>query len=202
MKAVILTGGKGERLKPLTENTRKAYLPLGGKRVVDHIIERLPLGIPYSLSENDSGAVAAISEALTGEEPVMVVCGDNYFSESLDGFAKAYNDNVLIGIYNVKEKTEVKHFGVVELYPDGKLKEISEKPSRPKGTLVSTGIYLFHPNVFGTVKSFARVSPKANIGNLIDYIMLFGPVYTYLFKGKWIDIGTAESYQEALRACL
>lgn len=202
MRAVILTGGSGTRLKPLTENTRKAYLPLGGKRVVDHIIDRLPQGMQYSISENDSGAVAAISESLTGYEPVMVVCGDNYFSESLDGFAKAYSDNVLVGIYDVKEKTKAKNFGVIKLHPDGKLKEISEKPSRPKGTLVSTGIYLFHPNVFATVKSFARFSPKANIGNLIASVMLFGPVYTYLFKGKWIDIGTFGSYQEALRACL
>jgi len=39
MRAVILAGGKGERLMPLTENTHKAYLPLGDKRVIDHIIE-------------------------------------------------------------------------------------------------------------------------------------------------------------------
>ena len=46
MQAVILVGGKGERLMPLTRNTRKAYLPLGNKRVVDHIIDRLPKGMP------------------------------------------------------------------------------------------------------------------------------------------------------------
>lgn len=53
MRAVILAGGKGERLRPLTENTRKAFLPLGGKRVVDHIIDRLPKGTAFHRVYND-----------------------------------------------------------------------------------------------------------------------------------------------------
>lgn len=198
MRAVILIGGKGERLMPLTENTRKAYLPLGNKRVIDHIIERLPKGMPYSISENNIGATAAIAEALEGSEPIMVICGDNYFSESFDGFIQAYHGAVLVGVYNVKTKREAREFGVVKLDSMGQLEEIIEKPTRPQTTLVSTGLYIFPPIVFGLTKDFASSHPSSGIGNLLGHIrFVHYSVYGYLFTGVWIDIGTPESYQRA-----
>ncbi|GAI09555.1 unnamed protein product [marine sediment metagenome] len=199
MRAVILVGGKGKRLMPLTQNIRKAYLPLGNKRVVDHIIDRLPKGISFSISENDSGAMAAISEALTGEEPVMVICGDNYFGESLDGFVQTFTRNTLIGIYDIEDKEKAKKYGVVETYPSGRIRRFYEKPEKPNSTLVSTGIYIFPPVLYQGIKQFARLSPDINLGDLINQLNQYHPVHSYLFEGVWFDIGSHESYQEALK---
>jgi len=198
MKAVILTGGKGGRLMPLTQNIRKAYLSLGSKRVIDHIIDRLPKGTDYSISENDIGAAAAVAESLEGSEPVMVVCGDNYFSENFDGFIKAFTGKPLVGIYDIGAREMAKNYGVVELDSKGKIAWFIEKPKKPKDSLVSTGIYIFPPGVFHLVRHFAELNPKKNLGDLIKHLVVNTPaVYSYLFAGVWLDIGTPESYQKA-----
>lgn len=199
VRAVILTGGKGERLMPLTQNIRKAYLPLGEKRVIDHIIDRLPKGMPFSISENDSGAMAALSEVLIGNEPVMIICGDNYFSDNLDGFIEAFKGDTLVGIYDIRDKRKARNYGVVEVYGE-QIIHITEKPLYSLSTLVSTGLYTFPPRVFPCVHRFAELNPTANPGDLIKHIILFAPpVYSYLFRGLWLDIGTKESYEEAIR---
>lgn len=198
MKAAILVGDKGERLMPLPQNTRKAYLPLGNKRVVDHIIDRLPRDVPYSISENDSGAIAAVAEALKGNEPVMVICGDNYFSNSLDGFAKAYDGVMLVAVYDVKDLELAKRYGVVEIYPSGRIRDFIEKPEHPRSTLVSTGIYIFPPVLFDGVRKYSEVAPNRQLGDLVRRIIFYHPVETFILGGIWIDIGTSESYRKAL----
>lgn len=202
MRAVILAGGKGERLMPLTKNTRKAYLPLGGKRVVDHIIERLPKGTPWSISENDNGAVAALAEALPKDNnPVMIICGDNYFSENLEGFISAYAGYTLVGIYDVGSISRARNFGVVELHRDGRqISQIMEKPRHPTTTMVSTGLYIFPPQLFSLIRDLAVARPRGNLGEMVRCILFTDPVYGHLFKGLWFDIGSRESYEEALRS--
>ncbi|MBA7624610.1 Glucose-1-phosphate thymidylyltransferase [subsurface metagenome] len=201
MRCVILTGGSGTRLMPLTKDMGKAYLPLGGKRVVDHIIDRLPKGMQWSTSENDIGAPAAIAEALPKDNsPVMVICGDNYFSESLDSFISTYAGYTLIGVYDVKSRKKAQSFGVIELHRNERqISQIKEKPMHPATTLVSTGLYIFPPEVFGYIRDLAMAKPRGNLGELIQHILAFSPVYGYLFKGAWFDIGTIESYKEALK---
>lgn len=200
MRAVILTGGKGERLKPLTDNTRKAFLPLGNKRVIDHIIDRLPRGLKYEISEDDSGAVSAVSHSIKNRQPLMVIAGDNYFSENLDGFISAYAGYTLVGVYDVKSLEQARHLGVIELHRDERqISRITEKPAHPATTLVSTGLYIFSPPVFRLINIYADLQPRANLGELIGHLLFFDPVYSYLFRGKWFDIGTRESYEEAVK---
>ncbi len=198
MRAVILAGGRGERLRPLTDKVRKAYLPLGDKRVVDHIIDRLPKWLVFEVSEDDSGAVSAVSHSIKDNSPLMVICGDNYFSDNLDGFIWDYSGYTLVGIYNVNSLDRARALGVVELSQDQKqIIRIVEKPMYPSSTLVSTGIYIFPPEVFGIIHNLAQVKPNTNLGTLISYILSFQPVFSYLFTGIWFDIGTPESYEAA-----
>lgn len=198
MQAVILVGGKGERLMPLTKDIKKAYLPLGSKRVIDQIIDRLPKGMPYSISENDVGAIAAVAEYMEGNEPIMVICGDNYFSSPLDGFAEAYDGNMLVAVYDVKDLELAKRYGVVGIYyPSGRIRDLIEKPAHPRSTLVSTGLYIFPPVLFDSAKRYSEVAPNGQLGDLIRRIVFYHPVEAYLLGGVWIDIGTHESYKEA-----
>ena len=200
MRAVILTGGKGERLKPLTNDTRKAFLPLGNKRVIDHIIDRLPKGLKFEISEDDSGAIPAVNHAIKGRQPLMVICGDNYFSENLDGFISAYGGYTLVGIHDALILERARHLGVIELHLDGRqISRITEKPAHPATTLVSTGLYIFPPEVFCHIRNLAMTQPTANLGELIGHLLFFDPVYSYFFKGTWIDIGTRESYEQAVK---
>ena len=199
MRCVILCGGKGERLMPLTKNVKKAFLPLGEKRVVDHIIDRVPADMSYSLDINNNGAIAALSEVAKASEPIMVVCGDNYFSHGLDGFISAFTGETLIGVTEVENTEIARHYGVVEFYPnDGRIKSITEKPAQPRTTLVSAGLYIFPPSVFSFIHNLAALVPGGNIGTVISHIITTKPVYGFCLPGVWIDIGTHEGYNSAV----
>jgi len=199
VRCVILCGGKGERLMPLTKDVKKAFLPLGDKRVIDHIIDRLPRSMTYSISLNDNGAIAAVAEAATGYEPVMVVCGDNYFSISFDSFQAAYAGETLVGIFEVESLEKAKRFGVVELYAKStQVKSFAEKPEQPKSRLVSAGLYIFPPHVFGLIQELVQLNPKGNLGCVIGRILEKRPVYGFRLSGTWIDVGTIEGYNSAV----
>jgi len=199
VRCVILCGGKGERLMPLTTNVKKAFLPLGDKRVIDHIVDKLPRGMAYSISLNDNGAIAALAEVLTGHEPVMVVCGDNYFSNRLDDFVSAYEGQTLLGVFELENIEEAKRFGVVQFYPNStQVKSLIEKPTRPVSRLVSVGLYIFPPHIFHLVHELAQHNPHGNLGAVIARIMEERPVFGFPLLGTWIDIGTIEGYHSAL----
>ena len=197
MRCVILCGGKGERLMPLTKSTKKAYLPLGQKRVIDHIIDRIPRGMPYSISLNDNGALAALEEAISGDEPIMVICGDNYFSENLGAFASAFEGKTMVGIYDIGDKERAKQYGVVELSPEGQILRLIEKPQHPDTTLVSLGLYVFPPQTFPLISDLAAINLKGNLGLAIIHIMTCESVYGFLVQGTCFDIGTPWGYLAA-----
>jgi len=206
MRVVILIGGKGTRLRPLTETVKKAYLPLGNKRVVDHILDRIPKDFEVIMKEDDTGAISALANALTGGIPIMIVCGDNYFTDSLNTFYKAYswersqtiNPSLsMIGVYDVGSLELAKNYGVVEVDGEGIIKSFEEKPEKPKSTLVSTGIYIFPPVLFPKIKAMAKEKPDGNLGLIIKMIYPRWPVQTYNMKGFWIDMGTHATYKMA-----
>lgn len=197
MRCVILCGGKGVRLLPLTKDTKKAFLPLGGKRVVDHIIDRLPPGMSYALSLNDNGALAALAQVAQGDEPVMVIGGDNFSTCRLDAFIASYQGDTLVGVYDVHSEERAKQFSVVELFTDGRIKTFWEKPAAPRATLVAAVLYIFPPHVFPHIHHLASCRPQGNVGEVIHAISLYQPVYTYQIEGFWCDIGTPEGYEMA-----
>lgn len=202
MRTVILTGGKGERLKPLTDNIRKAYLPLGEKRIIDHVIDRLPEGLRFEITADDTGAVSAISHAIKEIEPVeqdlMVISGDNYINEALHSFISVYDGSTQIGVYNVNNLEQAKKYGVVQFYSgEERIRSLKEKPQEPESTLVSMGLYIFPPSVFDIIHELAAKNPTGNAGDIISRILGSHVVYGYLFSGPWFDIGSIENYQAA-----
>jgi glucose-1-phosphate thymidylyltransferase len=197
MRCVILCGGKGERLLPLTENTKKAFLPLGNKRVIDHIVEVLPEGIPYTISMNDNGALSALREVAQGNKPLLVICGDNYFSDSLSEFVKNYSGNTIVGVYDVNDTEIAKHCGVIKLDKKRSITDFVEKPEKPDTTLVSIGLYIFPPRVFKYISEIAGENPIGNLGLAIMYIRKFEEVFGFPISGRWFDIGSFQGYQAA-----
>lgn len=198
IRVVILTGGKGSRLTPLTYTTRKSYLPLGNKTLLEHIIDRLPSKVKPEISTDNSGVISAINNALRDNSPTMVICGDNYFEFSINDFIKSFNKDTLIAIYDVKDKSKAQQLGVVKLNKEHRITKIIEKPKKPATTLVSTGIYIFPPKVFPLINRYAKTNPTVNIGQLIGYLMQCGEeVFGHIIDGIWFDIGTPESYAEA-----
>ena len=218
--AVLMAGGKGERLRPLTEKTPKPLLPVGDKAIIDHNIDRL---IRYGI-KNISVTVNYLGEQLEehfqtprGEVKVDTVREPKYLGTigSIRFVKKFYNDTILVmnsdlftnidyeGFYMHFKNNEADMsvatipyavnipYGIFEL--DGRvIKGIKEKPSY--NYFANAGIYLLKKTALDYI-------PKDTFFDATDLIMklveMKKKVIRFPITGYWIDIGKHEDYKKA-----
>jgi glucose-1-phosphate adenylyltransferase len=96
-------------------------------------------------------------------------------------------------------------FGILETDASGKVVSFEEKPSKPRGTLGSMGIYVFNKDTLARVLlENAQAAEGADFGHNIIPTMVERNerVFAYPFAGYWQDVGTIQSYWEAHMALL
>ena len=217
--AVIMAGGKGERLRPLTEKTPKPLLPVGNKAIIDHNVDRL---ISYGV-EHISVTVNYLAEQLEEhyKEPrqdVQVACVRELKFLGTMGAVRLVKEfhNEVVLVMNSDLFTDidfedmylhfVEHgadmsiaavpytvsipFGICDL--DGRdVKGIVEKPTY--NYYANAGIYLLRREVINMIPE----DEFYNATDLIDALVKNGSkVIRYPLKGTWIDIGTLSEYQK------
>jgi glucose-1-phosphate thymidylyltransferase len=133
------------------------------------------------------------------DEDLFVVSGDNLFQYSLkeprEIFEKEKKD--LSIFYDLKDLEEAKRMGVVQV-KDNLIIDFQEKPKNPKSTLCSTSTYFFRRETIPLMKRFLEEpGSKDQPGLFLEYLYKRVPVYAYITKEKWIDIGTFESFKKA-----
>ena len=218
--AVLMAGGKGERLRPLTEKTPKPLLEVGGKCIIDHNIDRL---ISYGV-EHINVTVNYLGEQLeehfatprdgvqvrTFREPKFL--GTIGSIKFVDTF---YNDTILVMnsdlFTNIDYEDFFLHFqqhdaemsvaavpynvsielGILDL--DGRnVKGLLEKPKF--NYYANAGIYLIKKRALAEI-------PKDTFfhaTHLVEKLIAQGKkVIRYPLNGTWIDIGTPQEYQKA-----
>ena len=229
-KGIILSGGTGSRLGPITKSVNKQLLPLYDKPMIFYPLSVLmlagirdiiitnkneigsfkkllndgnDLGIKISFLEQDkpNGLPEAfiIGEEFIKKQSVALILGDNFFYGQ--GFTKRLKEMVknksgaTIFAYPVKNPSD---YGVAEI-KNGKVKNIEEKPKKPKSNLAITGLYFFDSSVTNIAK---KLKPsKRNELEIVDLIR------EYLKKNKlkielmgrgsaWLDAGSADSLFE------
>lgn len=155
-------------------------------------------------NEDRLGSVGDINFFLKKKEvndDLLIVGGDNLFDFNLQDFqtfVELKNPHVVIGVYDVHSLGEAPKFGVVELDKNGKIISFEEKPQDPKSTLIAMCLYYFPRLSVNLIFDYLKESNKADkAGDYIRWISQCQSVYGYVFKGKWYDIGSIESYQEA-----
>lgn len=229
MKGVILAGGTGSRLYPLTKITNKHLLPVGKYPMIFHSIYKLKqaeiqdilivtgkdhmgdvvnllgsgneLGVSFTYKVQDEpGGIAqalGLAEQFIGEDKLVVVLGDNIFSENINLHVESFKkqpSGAKILITNVQDPHR---YGVPEL-KSGKIVAIEEKPENPKSSFAVTGIYMFDSTVFEIIRS---LKPSAR-GELeitdVNNAYIKNNKLTYeILQGWWTDAGTHESFAKA-----
>lgn len=219
--AVLMAGGKGERLRPLTEKTPKPLLPVGNKAIIDHNIDRL---INYGV-KHISVTVNYLKEQLEdhfaeprGDVQVQTVREPKFLGTigSIRFVSKFYNDTVLVMnsdlFTNIDYEDFFLHFqqhdadmsvaaipysvsvpyGIFDL--DGRnVNGVIEKPTY--NYYANGGIYLIKREMI------EKYIPKDTFFNATDFMeKLIAENHTvirYPLHGYWIDIGNKQEYQKA-----
>ena len=201
MITVILAGGYGRRLAPVTDHHAKSLLPVADRPIIDWIIEKLPpskILISTNKSFADSfkewignrpieivseetrseeeklGAVGGLLytiQSKTISEPILLINGDNIFDFSLKDVS---DSNYAVNLlYDIKTKEEVKgKYGNVRV-ENGFIVDFLEKPENPVSSLVSTGIYYFPTSVFPLIREFydSCHHDRDNMGSLLKWLI-------------------------------
>lgn len=221
MKAVILAGGLGSRLKPFTEVVPKPLLPIGEKSVLEIQIERLKkfgfdeiflatnykhdyiqnffgdgsrYGVKISLSREDKPLGTAGPLTLLKEKltkPFLVMNGDIL---SLIDFSKLYNFALLKkNPLTITIKKIITPYSFGNIFFKGDLVTgIEEKPNII--TYALAGIYVMSPEIFSTIPENTEYGMDSLIKNLLQKKIA---ICKYEIAEYWLDIGRMEDYNKA-----
>lgn len=219
--AVLMAGGKGERLRPLTETTPKPLLKVGDKAIIDHNIDRL---ISYGV-KNITVTVNYLKEQIEehfseprGEVKINTVREPKFLGTigSIRFVPKFFNDTVLVMnsdlFTNINYEDFYLHFkehdadmsvaavpynvsiplGIFDL--DGRnIKGLKEKPKFEY--YANAGIYLIKKSAL----DFVPEDVMFHSTDLIEALIAAGrKVIRFPLNGTWIDIGTPQEYQRAI----
>ena len=135
-------------------------------------------------------------------DDLLVIAGDNLFDFDLNKMVDFFNEKKenVVGLYDLKDVSKSKNFGILEIDKDNRIVSYEEKPENPKSTLVSTAIYLYSKSELKKIEDYMKTDmSKEGPGYLIPYFMESQNVYGFVFNGKWYDIGSKETYEEVNR---
>ena len=134
------------------------------------------------------------------KDDILVIGGDNLFDYSLDGYLEfaVSKKAVAIGLYDIGDIKQATKFGVVATDKNGKIVSFEEKPQKPKSTLIAMCCYYLPKDSLPVVAQYLKASGKNDTaGDYIRWLSEKKEVYGFKFTGKWYDIGSIESYNEA-----
>ncbi len=226
MRAVILAGGLGTRLRPLTYHVPKPLVTLVDRPLIMHIIDSLPtevdaviLAVNYMcdrLEEYFSNVDVGREIILVEEnEPLGTGGALKNLSQHLDDTFLAFNGDVVssldlrklvahhrhaggIGTLALWKVPDPSAFGVVRLEGD-RITDFQEKPAPGEAVsdLINAGMYVFEPELLDHIPD-----GKASIEREVFPEVLDHGLHGHRFQGYWVDCGTLPNYIRAQTAIL
>ncbi|MBJ2156944.1 sugar phosphate nucleotidyltransferase [Variovorax sp. IB41] len=222
MRAVILAGGKGTRLRPYTTLIPKPLVPLGGKYSILEIIimqlkqagftritlavnhlsqlimayfgdgSRLGVQLDYSLEEGELSTIGPLTLIPDLPENFLVMNGDILCDLDYQRFFQSHVAAKDMVSVSAYRREVKIDFGVLRYDADGRLNEFQEKPTYDFD--VSMGIYCIHRSVIERLPK----GGKYGFDNLmIDGLKDNQRIAIRPFDGYWLDIGRPDDYQYA-----
>ena len=223
LQAVVMAGGYGQRLRPLTEHLPKAMLPMGDRPLLELILTQLrqtgirqvcvtthykadviahhfgdgkAFGVELTYVKEDQplGTAGALSLLQPSEAPLLVINGDIITQLDFRTMLEFHREHQAQMTVAVRQDEILVPYGVVE--SDGLLiTGISEKPSVK--LFINAGIYLLNPAVCQLIPSGCSF----DMTDLISRSVASGlRVIGFPVREYWADIGHHEHYQQAIAA--
>jgi len=131
----------------------------------------------------------------------LIIGGDNLFDGDLthfvdDAFSKS--PAITIGAYDIHDIKAATKFGIVAVDAKNKVISFQEKPQNPLSTLTAMCLYYFPKQTLLYMAEYLRESTAVDAaGSYIKWLSEKKNVYGFQFSGKWYDIGSIESLEEA-----
>jgi len=144
-------------------------------------------------------------------DPVFAVQGDNIFDININELIEFHQRKEAVMTIALRPVKNVAGYGIAELSKDMEIRRFVEKPSKDEApsNLANTGLYLVTPQIREIfkekeVQEMIKNQRRLDFGyDFIPYLIRTGrPVYGYVLKGSWYDVGTPERYLEAMRDML
>lgn len=222
MQAIIMAGGEGTRLRPMTCDLPKPLAPLCGKPVLMYILELLQtysfdkatltlmykadrimdtfeddkyedISLDYSIEKDPLGTAGCVKLASYDDE-VLVISGDAMCDFNLAEAIKFHRQKKADATIIVKKVIDPREFGLVLNDKEGKITGFIEKPSYESCTtdLANTGVYILSKSALDMIEP----DKKKDFAGDIFPLMLKNSmnIYAYEEKGYWCDIGDFKSY--------
>ncbi|MEA1924752.1 MAG: nucleotidyltransferase family protein [Candidatus Altiarchaeota archaeon] len=224
-KAVILAGGRGTRMRPFTYEIPKPLIPVQGKPLIQHTIDLLmkynirevifsigylgdkirehfgngnKFGVKISYVEEEealgtAGPLNLMKDQLN--ESFIMFNGDILANIDLFDFIKFHTRHRGLATIALKNISEPSGYGAVKM-EGSVITEFMEKPQEQlKHGLINAGVYVMEPEVVEYI-------PKGKVmmeHDVFPRLAEEGKLYGYPFKGQWLDTGTHESYEKAIK---
>jgi mannose-1-phosphate guanylyltransferase/phosphomannomutase len=227
MKAVIMAGGEGTRLRPLTSGQPKPMMPLANRPMMEHIVELLKrhgfedivvtvafqanairtyfgngsefgVRMVYATEETPLGTAGSVRNAMEElDERFLVISGDVLTDIDLEGVVGFHREKKATATIGLKAMENPLEFGIVITREDGSVERFLEKPTW--GQVFSDTI---NTGIYVLEPEIFEYIPP---GKAVDFSSDVFPrllddgqsVYGYVAGGYWEDVGTLEAYIKA-----
>lgn len=221
-KSIILAGGEGTRLRPLTYKTPKPLIEVNGRALTEHVLDILKkfevkeivlsvsymadkvksyfgdgskfgVKIEYVKEERPMGTAGPLILMKKLDDTFIMVNGDNLFNLHFKKMYKVHIKNKATATIALTQVEDVSSFGVARLKGE-KILEFVEKPKKEEApsNYISSGYYILEPDVFDLVKGKKFAMMEKDV---FPVLAKEGKLFGYKDKGQWFDTGTFEEYE-------
>ncbi|MDP9341676.1 MAG: NDP-sugar synthase [Actinomycetota bacterium] len=223
MKAIVLVGGEGTRLRPLTETVPKPLLPMMNRaflhRMLDHLGEHGVHEVVLSSSYLESafqefleerhgdpkvtwiteavplGTGGAIVNALPNvDDTFLVLNGDILTDLDLSAMVAFHSGHGAVATISLAHVSDARPYGLVPTR-DGRVMEFREKPAELVPGDVNSGTYVLEPEALEGWEAQHMISVEREVFPRL--ISSGAPVFGFLSDAYWMDLGTPEKYLQA-----
>lgn len=221
MKAVILAGGMGTRMRPLTYVVPKVMLPIGGKPLLEHMVrylkeygitevivcvaylkthimdyfkdgKNLDVKIRYAEAEMPLGTAGQLKTAEKHlSDTFLAMNGDIITSLNIRKLIEVHLTKGGIGTIALKKFEVPVPYGHIELDENAVVQKFTEKPTF--SFMANAGIYVFEPKIFSYIKPNAVVNLETEI---FPVLLKNGEKLNgYYEEAYWADVGTISDFE-------